>query len=87
MFGPHTEAYDAFMQDIGYDLPTFFDKKPERFLKDTSKDSIGKGKNKKYKCTKCGQFKSKIDFYKDNRVPCGIRSDCKACNLISRRQK
>jgi hypothetical protein len=32
-----------------------------------------------YKCTSCGQYKPKRDFYKDSRVPCGIRSKCKKC--------
>ena len=32
-----------------------------------------------YRCTRCGQYKPKSEFYKDNRVPCGIRSKCKKC--------
>lgn len=33
----------------------------------------------RYRCTACGQYKPKTDFYADRRVPCGIRSKCKKC--------
>lgn len=43
--------------------------------KDTRKSNC----NGLYQCTRCGKFKSKIEFYTDKRVPCGIRSRCKDC--------
>lgn len=32
-----------------------------------------------YRCARCGEYKPKSDYYKDNRTPCGIRSKCKRC--------
>lgn len=32
-----------------------------------------------YRCTRCGQYKPKSEFYSDKRVPCGIRNKCKKC--------
>ena len=32
-----------------------------------------------YQCTLCKKYKPKTEFYKDNRVPCGIRNRCKEC--------
>lgn len=46
-----------------------------KFWVDKSKPN----KNGLYKCTLCGKYKRKSDFYKDKRVPCGIRSRCKEC--------
>jgi hypothetical protein len=46
-----------------------------RFFKDTRKPN----KHGLFKCTLCGEFKSRNNFYKDSRVPCGVRSRCKAC--------
>lgn len=46
-----------------------------RYYKDTSKKQRGD----LYRCTRCGQYKPKSEFYKDARVPCGIRSKCKEC--------
>ena len=45
------------------------------YYTDTSK----KHKGELYRCTRCGQYKPKSEFYKDARVPCGIRSKCKEC--------
>lgn len=57
---------------------TEVDQKP-LYFKDTSKPTKIVGKQELYKCTKCGKFKPKSEFYKDNRVPCGIRNRCKVC--------
>jgi len=43
------------------------------------KDTHKLCKNGLYRCTRCGQYKPKSEFYKDNRIPCGIRSKCKQC--------
>lgn len=53
--------------------------KQENYFKDTSKPNKRVGGQIVYRCTRCGQYKSKSGFYKDNRVPCGIRSTCKKC--------
>ena len=42
---------------------------------DRSKENI----DGKYRCSMCGVFKPKKDYYTDKRVPCGVRSRCKAC--------
>ncbi len=44
-----------------------------------SSNTIKQSKNGQYRCTRCGQYKSAGQFYKDDRVPCGIRSRCKSC--------
>ena len=36
-------------------------------------------------CTKCGESKPLFDFYKDKRVICGLRPDCKVCGKIADR--
>lgn len=46
-----------------------------KYFKDTSKNN----KKGMYQCTLCKKYKPKSDFYKDKRVPCGIRSRCKEC--------
>ncbi len=43
------------------------------------KDTRKPNKNGLYRCTLCGQYKPKSMFYKDKRVPCGIRNRCKEC--------
>jgi len=32
-----------------------------------------------YRCTDCGQYKPRNEYYNDKRVPCGIRNKCKLC--------
>lgn len=44
-------------------------------FKDTSKPH----RDGKYRCARCGRYKPPEDFYKDKRVPCGIRNRCKTC--------
>jgi hypothetical protein len=46
---------------------------------DTSKKSKVVNGVALYRCTRCGQYKPKSDYYKDKRVPCGIRNRCKSC--------
>lgn len=43
------------------------------------KDTRKPNKDGLYQCTMCKMFKPKSEFYKDNRVPCGIRNKCKKC--------
>jgi len=50
-------------------------KSSERHYKDTRKPNQ-KGL---YQCTFCKKYKPKSEFYKDRRVPCGIRNRCKEC--------
>ncbi|MCL2223588.1 MAG: hypothetical protein FWB96_01325 [Defluviitaleaceae bacterium] len=63
--------------DLGGDCAEayFAEREPPEHWKDTSKPRKGN----KYRCTRCGQYKPKSEFYKDTRVPCGIRHRCKAC--------
>ncbi|MCL2357005.1 MAG: hypothetical protein FWC70_07595 [Defluviitaleaceae bacterium] len=51
----------------------------KRGVPDYFTDTRKPHKGNKYRCTRCGQYKPKSDFYKDKRVPCGIRNKCKAC--------
>lgn len=51
-------------------------------LPDMSKPS----KDGLYLCTVCKDYKEEGDFYKDSRVPCGIRSSCKHCYNKKRRR-
>jgi len=44
-----------------------------------SNNTIKQSKNGQFRCTRCGQYKPADQFYKDDRVPCGIRSRCKSC--------
>ena len=41
---------------------------------------------KLYRCTKCGQYKPKSEYYKDKRNPCGVRNRCKKCYHKRRKQ-
>ena len=51
---------------------------PEWF-KDTSKKTKVVNGVTLYRCSRCGQYKSKNEYYKDKRVPIGIRHRCKSC--------
>ena len=46
---------------------------------DTRKAARNLGRKTLYRCTRCGQYKPKSEFYLDKRVPCGMRSKCKIC--------
>ena len=50
-----------------------------RFFRDTRKPTKTVNGNTFYRCTRCGQYMPKSEFYKDKRVPCGIRDKCKKC--------
>lgn len=49
------------------------------FFRDTRKPTKIANGQTLYRCTRCGQYKPKSEFYKDSRVPCGIRDKCKSC--------
>ena len=49
------------------------------YFTDTGKPNRVVNGTTAYRCTKCGQYKTKGEFYKDRRVPCGIRSRCIKC--------
>lgn len=37
------------------------------------------------KCTKCKQYKSSFDFWRDNRHKSGYRSKCKTCSTVKKK--
>ena len=61
------------------DYTDYLNTAPYLYFKDTRKKSKTVNGVVLYRCTRCGQYKSRIDFYKDKRVPCGIRNKCKMC--------
>lgn len=74
-----TEAEHLYSQedftDSLFDNNDYTNRLKPFYFKDTRK----KEKNGQYRCTRCGQYKNISEFYKDPRVPCGVRSKCKKC--------
>lgn len=58
-----------------YERQDFTELTTQKYYRDTRK----KIRNGLYQCSKCKKYKDKSEFYKDERVPCGIRSHCKEC--------
>jgi len=67
----YLEYQDDYYSNDRSDLPKYF--------KDTSKKKRTVRGVVQYRCTRCGQYKPKSEYYKDVRVPCGIRNRCKSC--------
>lgn len=66
---------EAAHADYGFDFTTLGNKP----FKNTRKPIKTLGGVDLYQCTLCKQYKSKEEFYKDKRNPCGIRNRCIKC--------
>lgn len=66
-----------FMYDASEEL--YCEDNEEFSFKDTRKKTRLVDGKIFYMCSRCGQYKSKDEYYKDKRVPCGIRNKCKLC--------
>ncbi len=67
------------ISEAGYMASTEEWDEPQRARSDHSKPSRIINGVRAYRCTRCGQYKPESGFYKDSRVPCGVRDKCKAC--------